>query len=363
MVPPRMTSLLRTSRVLAPVAFVVGCAPSPGGGATAPEVASATVGATASVPGPPHPAGATSATPREVAGDVTAADDLPASEVKLTRLFEQPVRFLITGEDGRLAVLAIEEGKIVPHRFESGKWSRLELPEAHRAVADDEIGIYFGRDNRPRLMGYRAAAKKMVYLRHRDGKWQEQRSEIGALAAEDAHLFGVLGEADPEVVCRVGTLCLIKSRKGWQEVKPEIPASAVVRAFHGRGYALSEKALMVAGAKGFEQVGPAGPWTTRPTGFWIAPDGGCVVVEPERSLVHELDAGATAWRTERSPIVGPRDVVGPASARTIVGDGGIARGASGKYTRVGDRGLRESRAIQVGDQVVVGGASGVARLF
>lgn len=338
-----------------------GCASDPGRGTAAPDPRHAPVTAASSAAPASLPATSSAPSGHAPSGGV-APEELPSSDVKLTRIFEQPVRFLITGEDGRLAVLALEEGKIVPHRFEAGRWSRLDLPEAHRAGPEDTLGIYFGRDNRPRLMGYRAGAKKMVYLRFRDGKWQEQRSEIGALAADDAHLFGVLGEADPEVVCRVDKLCLIKSRKGWQEVKPDVPVDAVVRAFHGRGYALTEKALLVAGAKGFEPVGPSGPWSTRPTGFWIAPDGACVVVEPDRALVHELAPGAAAWRTERSPIAGPRDVVGPASARTLVGDGGVARGAGGKYARVGERGLRFDRAIEAGDHVLVGGQSGVAKL-
>ena len=98
-------------------------------------------------------------------------------------------------------------------------------------------------------------------------------------------------------------------------------------------------------------------------GQWVSAEGECVVVEPERNLVHSLDAGASTWRSEPSPIVGPRDVVGPKSARTIVGDGGVARGAGGKFVRVGDRELRFDRAIEVGDHVVVGGASGVASVM
>jgi len=89
-------------------------------------------------------------------------------------------------------------------------------------------------------MGHRKAGDpRMVYLRFRDGAWKEERSEIGALAGDSSELFGVLGEVDPEVVCKVGGICLVKSRQGWKEVNATIPPSAVVRVFHGKGWALT----------------------------------------------------------------------------------------------------------------------------
>lgn len=285
----------------------------------------------------------------------------PSSE-EPTKRFDKPVRFLATGEQGRLAVLTVEDGALVPHRFEAGKWERLALPAAHRAVEGDPLGVYFGRDNRPRAMGYRREARKMLYLRFRDGRWQDQRSELGALAGDDAHLFGVLGEADPEVVCREGKLCLFKSRKGWQEAKPTIPSDAVVRVFGGRGYALTSTGVVRTGPSGFESVGPKATWTTPATGLWVSPEGHVVVVEPARSLVHELDAGASSWRSSAAPIVGPRDVLGPPERRLFVGDGGAARRERGRTVRVGPASLRLSRAIEVAERVVMGGESGVLEL-
>jgi len=269
------------------------------------------------------------------------------------------VRFLVAGEKGRAAVLALEDGSLVPHRLEAGKWERLALPKEQALAAADPVGIYFGRDDRPRLMGFRASSGKMVYLRHKDGRWQDQKKELGALAGEAARLFGVLGEADPEVVCRLEDLCLFKTRKGWQKAKQTIPVEAVVRAFGGVGYALTQGGLFRTGASGFEAVGPKAPWTTTATGLWIAPEGHAVVVEPAKDLVHELDAGASAWKSGPSPIAGPRDVVGPPARRVVVGDGGAARKEAGEWKRLGAKELRLSRAIEDPGRILLGGESGV----
>lgn len=274
------------------------------------------------------------------------------------------MRFLVAGEEGRLGVLLAEEGALVPARYEAGRWERLPLPEKLGVRADDPVGTYFGRDNRPRLMGYRAKEATMVYLRYRDGRWQDQRSEVGALAGDAAHLYGVLGEADPEVVCRVDQLCLIKSRKGWQEVPPTIPADAVVRTFHLHGWVLTARGLLRTGPIGrpkssFDAVYDPAPWTTTPTGFWISEAGDAIVVEPERGLLHERLASESAWRSSPAPLEGPRDVVGPRERLLIVGDGGVARREGAAFARVGPADVRLSRAILSGERVVVAGSSGV----
>ncbi len=305
--------------------------------------------------------------------------ELAASDVFITkRVFETPVDFFIAGEKGRMAILATEDGAVVPYRFEREKWERLALPEKHRAAEDDaSLGIYFGRDNRPRLMGFRDLKKpKMVYLRFKDGAWQDQRSELGALAGEGAALFGVLGEADPEVVCRLDSICLLKSRKGWQEVERSITPSAVVRAFGGAGYALTNDGLFRAGPKTFDRVGPAATWTTRATGFWVgqgSPAGDlAIVVEPEKNLLHVLAEPGGAWRTESSPITRPIDVVGPLGAALVVGDGGIAhrqplageaRALGGQWQRIGEASWSFHRAIEVSPSgFVIAGRSGVVTL-
>jgi hypothetical protein len=327
--------------------------------------ASPNVGSSGSAPVERAPDPSTAPGPAETSAP--APRELPSSSATLAKLLEGDVRFLVAGEGGRLGVLLDEAGALVPARFEAGRWERLPLPEKLGVRADDPVGIYFGRDNRPRLMGYRVKEKTMVYLRHRDGRWQDQRSEVGALASDDAHLFGVLGEADPEVVCRVAELCLIKSRRGWQEAPPTIPNDAVVRTFHLRGWALHAKGLFRTGPIGspkskFEGVLEPIPWTTTPTGFWISETSDAVVVEPERGLLHERVATESAWRSSPAPIAGPRDVVGPSELLIVVGDGGVARREGGEFARVGTADVRVARAVSVGGRVVVAGPSGVLEI-
>ncbi|MFO0556027.1 MAG: hypothetical protein U0271_47050 [Polyangiaceae bacterium] len=325
---------------------------------TSSSTSSSASSAQSSAPAP----SATSAPSATVAAE---APSLPADErYRVTPIFDKPVTFFITGEGGRLAALTSEQGVVVPYRFESGAWQRLEL--AFKQSTDEPLvaGIYFGRDNRPRLMGFvRSSGKnRMVYLRFKDGKWQDQRKELGSLASESSTLYGVLGEADPEVVCKLDSTCLLKSRKGWKEIPASIPVDAVVRAFSGRGYALTRDGLFRADDKGFVRVGGAAPWTTPATGFWVSDNGAAVVVEPEKNRIHELAANANEWKTTESPTKGPRDVVGPETDRWLVGQDGVVRYESGRASRVGPIGWDLSRAIRVDKALFVAGAAGVSRI-
>ncbi len=295
-----------------------------------------------------------------------AASDLRASQrFAAQRTLEARVHFLVAGERGRLAVLADEGGVVVPHRFEDGAWQRLTIPPRWQVTTgQSSLGVYFGRDNRPRLMGHRTdgGGPRLVYLRHRDGAWQDQRSEVGALATDDAILHGVLGEEDPEVVCKVGNICLLKSRRGWTEVKNTVPPTAVVRIFAGVAYALTGEGVLVARGAAFERLGPAAPWTSEATGFAVAADGTITVVEPGADAVHTLPGGTAGWRTEPSPVKGPRDVAGAAGDRWIAGEGGLAHEEDGAFARVGDGSWSFVRVLLAGSGVVAGGASGVVRV-
>ncbi|NUP07247.1 MAG: hypothetical protein HOW73_14430 [Polyangiaceae bacterium] len=354
------TPKLAPTRACVAAVLLIACGGTPSQEAARPPIAthagtstSAPNAPSASAPAPIDSAEPT-APPAPTLGSSTA--------FSATRIFEQEVAFLITGEQGRLAVLAKEGAATVPHRFEAGAWKRLDLPEPHRNITDPrKLGIYFGRDNRPRLMGYRLEnnAPKMVYLRHRDGKWQDQRSEIGALASESAVLFGVLGEADPEVVCSDGHTCLIKSRKGWKEIPSTLPTTAVVRAFGLKGYAVTAEGVFRADEKGFTKLGPPAAWKGPATGFWVGPDETIAVAVPSENTIYVLDAGGNAWRAETSPVTSPFDVAGPAASRWIAGGGGLVHREGDAYRRVGDPSWSLDRIIVVGNEVFAGGRAGV----
>lgn len=302
-----------------------------------------------------------SATPTAAPSASTAAapPTIPASTAfKLTRLFDKPVDFFITGEKGRLGVIAREDEQAVPYRFQKGKWEKLALPKPVPALSL-HAGIYFGRDNLPRLMGWRddGGAIALVYLQHK-GKWEDAKSEIGGMAKLPATpLFGVLGEADPEAVCRLGDTCLMKRRSGWKQVpSPELPSHAIVRAFNGDGYALHEAGLSRQEEKGFVAVGGAPPWKT-PRGFWIGPDGAAIVAADASLFVRS--AGASAWDAQPLPVTEVLDVIGPATEPiAVVASGVLHRGPSG-IERIGEDGLLLDRVIAADGAVYVAGESGV----
>ena len=281
------------------------------------------------------------------------------------RTLDAHVLFLEAGAGDRLAVLADAAGVVLPHRFENGAWQALPLPASARsAVGQSSLGIFFGRDNRPRLMGHRSdgASRRMVYLRHRDGVWQDQRSEIGALAGDTSVLFGVLGDADPEVVCKASGICLLKSRKGWKELAGSLPETAVVRTFAGTGYALTAEGVFAAGDTSFARVGPPAPWRSEVTGFFVDAAGAIAVVEPGADAVHTLTGPTAAWRTEASPVAAPRDVMGSPGDRWVGGDGGLVHEEGGAFARVGDPSWRIARVIATSGGTVAAGPSGVVRV-
>jgi hypothetical protein len=343
------------------LATVVGCGGSPASDPSAPsDPVPEPESAAASPAAPPASSAAAPSPAASPAAPRVAA--LPASPRFLAeRVLDERVTFLVDGEGGRLAALSDRSGEVTPHRFERGSWQALPLPASARSeVGRSGLGIYFGRDNRLRLMGWRGegATRRMVYLRHKDGAWRDERSEIGALAGDGSVLFGVLGAADPEVVCKVGGICLLKSVQGWKEIPNTLPESAVVRAFARKGWALTSEGVLVAGDGGFRRVGPPAPWRTEATGFVV--DGSSVtVVEPGPALVHTLDGPEGTWRSEPSPIAGPRDVAGPAADRWIAGDGGLAHLEGAGFASVGDPTWRLTRVIVTPQGVVAGGPAGV----
>jgi len=309
---------------------------------------------------------ATAKVPAPSASAAQPSPELPAATThELTQLLDARVLFLARGEKGRLAVLTDEGGVVVPQRYEHGAWERLPIPEEHRATTEAaRLGMYFGRDDRPRLMGYRLVGgePRMVYLRYRDGRWHDQRREVGSLAGDDAALFGELGEADPEIVCRAENSCILKSRRGWQVHRSALPLESVTRAFSGRGYAALATGLFRGENLGFERLGGETPWKAVPSGFWIGPDGDAAVVDRGSERLFTRGPGATAWLTQPSPIHGPRDVAGGRAERFVVGDGGVAVLGQDGARRLGAPSLALSRVIVIDDHVVTAGPSGVFRI-
>jgi hypothetical protein len=270
-------------------------------------------------PAPQHPA-AVSPPPGVAAADggstrTPGATAPVSSAFSFQRVLEAPVHSLAFGEKARVAALGddawLDRGK----GFE-------KMPKPPRPTA--EVGIYFGRDNQPRLMGFERApnGETSVYLRWLKDAWQNGASEIARLAGVPGPMYGVLGWADPEVVCKRGDQCIIKRVSGWKFV-PAPPNLPDVVLCEGQAWAFEQGQLWVLEKDGFRPVNAApaftrigAVWGTSPAEVWVADAG--------RNVVQHL-AGA-AWSEQRAPIEGARALWAANPGEVwLVGDGGAAR--------------------------------------
>ncbi len=147
-----------------------------------------------------------------------AANPLPALNVAVEQVLDVPVTGIALGDGTRIAVLADP-----PRVGDRRGLHPLPLPSGLRAKPgeNERLGIYFGRDNEPRIMGQRqtSAGEAAIYFRHLPNGWRDGREEIGQLGGTTrGALWGVLGGADPELVCRTGAVCIIKRQSGWTTV-------------------------------------------------------------------------------------------------------------------------------------------------
>src|SRR5450432_2145811 len=193
--------------------LVVGCA-----------AASQSVGVAGLPPPAPHqatqatratPASASSAPAREPLASPSESPPPAPLQVPFESVLAVPVRSIALGEGSRIAVLGD-----VPYLGDARGLRPLPVPNALRAKPgeSDAVRIFFGRDNEPRIMGSRrsAAGEAAIYWRHTSGAWRDGREEIGQLGGSTrGGLWGVLGSLDPELVCRVNVVCIIKRTSGW----------------------------------------------------------------------------------------------------------------------------------------------------
>jgi hypothetical protein len=223
-----------------------------------------------------------------------------------------------------------------PFLFENGTFRKVALPAKLRPAAGqrDEGRIFFGRDDRMRIMGirFRETGREQLYLRHRDGEWKIERNEIAKLRDPPPEgMWGVLGHADPEVVCKIGDECIIKRRTGWKMI-PAGKTSPRVELHAGVAYALREDGVeRLEGDKRWVPLGaPApfkGPGGVSPIGdeLWVS--------EPATGTLFHLRDGK--WASEPSPVGAPHGLF--AASRTdvwLAGDAGLAHYDGATWSRV-----------------------------
>ncbi len=262
---------------------------------------------------PPQAGPAQSATPAASAG-LPSAPAAPTVSIPFERVVEGAVHSIGFGEKKKAAL-----GAGVAWLEQGGKWAPMPKPPGDTSGSR----IFFGRDDQPRIMG--AAGDAFVYLRFKNGAWKVGEEEIAGLAvAPKSPLYGVLGHADPEVVCKMGANCIIKRRSGWKLYDPPaMTAIPEVELCGTQPWAFEGKQIWKVTDTAFQPLAAA-PTFTKAEGLWAVAENDIWVVERSPAGVHHFDG--SKWSSARAPIDGPRAVwaSGPSDV-WIAGDGGAAR--------------------------------------
>ncbi|MFT3765585.1 MAG: hypothetical protein QM820_08735 [Minicystis sp.] len=322
-------------------------APPPIAPAAPPKAAPPPSTATAAVSASAAPSAAPSAPP--------AAPPVPTFSVKLQREIEAPVTALALDAPPHAAALGQDAAWI----HDAKGWRSVKLPDA--VVKDRPAGlrIFYGRDDRVRVVGTRTTERgpSMIYLRDKPRGFIPGAHEAGRLSNGDGAIVTILGTKDPEIVCRPAALCIIKRRSGWTMI-PAPADIAQVTLGDDVGWGVGDKTLYRLGDR-FQAIGKPGAWQRADDLFALRDR--AYVVETDAARIHAFDG--KEWQVTPSPIPHPRAMWGAsASALWLVGDG-IAF-FDGKEWRVVADVIGPFTAVlgRSADDVWIGGASGVFRV-
>jgi hypothetical protein len=268
----------------------------------------------------------------------------------------EPVHSIALGIRQRAAALGAD-----PWMIDGERVTKIAFPPPLVVAAGerDEAAIFFGRDNQPRIMGGRisGSSARVLYLRFKGGVWRREPGEIGKLAEDpQAAMFGVLGHDDPEVVCKMGGICIIKRLTGWTMIDAG-PGRPEVSVNEKRAWALHRDHVAVLEKDGWHKLGGAVPWRASPTAIWGSQAVIWVSVHEETAL-YRFASGR--WDRHPSPLAGPRGLWGrSASDVWLAADGGAAH-FDGERWQVA-AGIDGPLAVVSGDasEVWLGGRSGM----
>ncbi|MEO6600567.1 MAG: hypothetical protein ABIQ16_11875 [Polyangiaceae bacterium] len=210
-------------------------------------------------------------------------------------VLQVPVTAIALGDGTRVAALANP-----PYVGDARGLRPVAVPAALQPKAGevDRAGIYFGRDNEPRIMGQRQtqSGETAIYWRHLPNGWRDGREEIGRLGgAARGGLWGVLGGADPELVCRTGVVCIIKRQSGWTTV-PAGESRRIVTLQDGVLWGLDASGISGIDRHGWALAIPAPAWS-EPQALWATQ--GEAWVSAQTQLFHYADG---KWQAAASPV-------------------------------------------------------------
>jgi hypothetical protein len=311
---------------LATAWLVVGCSATPAGPRTNASEASLVTSARSLDVAPPAQAPTASTAPRPADAappSRTASPRVATIHVRATRLVEDEIVAIAVDREPLLAAVGPRAAWVSkPRGFEAHP-----LPKSALADPPPRLSIFFGRDDRIRVVGTRGSAGPAEYLRLLDAGYKVEKKEIGKLGDLKGGLEAVLGTADPEIVCRPDDECLVKSVRGWLTVATP-PQLARVALGQGTGWAVGGRRIYRLG-KGWEDAGVEGAWQSVDGLFGLSDR--VYVLERSAGALHELAKGAL--RTFASPITGPRGLWGAsADDLWLVGDGGLAHYDGGSWS-------------------------------
>ena len=238
---------------------------------------------------------------------------------------------------------------------EQGKWK--DLPDLPARLDGQTFELFFGRDNQPRIMGStRDAEPVSIYLRFKQSRWQPEPGELGRLGKPQGALFGVLGYADPEVVCRPGDVCLIKRLSGWKSVpSPAAPLKVVLS--EKDAWALASDHLQQLQAQGFVRYQPE-QRLSEPSSVSGDPSTSLWVTDATPWKVFRLEAGA--WQGLPTPLPRARAVHARSSTNVyVVGDQGAAHFDGKSFSCLAGVAGPLHTLLEVGEELWLAGGAGV----
>jgi hypothetical protein len=164
-------------------------------------------------------------------GSTAAAFTWQAFQLEL-----RPTTHLATGKRRSAAIVQTADNtrELVVHEFppaagHSAPRLRVTAPLPAELLATPGLQLFMGRDDWPRIIAAApSGGQKRTYLRFRPGRgWESPLDEQGALAARGraSGYYGVLGHADPEVLCVGNFACYEKRNSGWK--KRAVPGPGV----------------------------------------------------------------------------------------------------------------------------------------
>jgi hypothetical protein len=315
-------------------------APRPGASPTVPATDAPATSAPAEAPAPPL-----------CSPDARRASLAPT---KFVAIHSGPALSAAVGTPPRAAVWS---GRSVTV-FEGETVRELPAPSLPPGAA---VELFFGRDNQPRLMGFalgEPGKEVPVYLRFRQGTFRPEPSELGPLGAPRGALYGVLGFADPEVVCRPRELCLIKRTTGWKRIAAhDAPARVVL---HGQDvFALHARRVEQLGERGWSAVEPERAFE-EPLDAWRTPNGETWVIDRSAAGLSRLKDGR--WESVPSPVQAPRaGLVRADGAVIVVGSNGASEFDGTRFRCIDGVVGPLHLAFAVGSEVWLAGERGVYR--